>query len=126
MNKLIFFVDDDKMMLNLVEYTLKNRQDCEINTYQTGEDCLNELDLSPDLIILDHIFEGDSSAFSNGLDILKEIKKKDNSVKVIILSSLNDEKVKSEYLSNGAVRFIEKNDYFIDALMEILDEETAN
>lgn len=87
---------------------------------------MNELNLSPDLIILDHIFEGNSSAFSSGLEILKEIKKKNNSVKVIILSSIKDEKVKSEYLSIGATRFIEKNDYFIDALMEILDEETAN
>ncbi len=126
MNKLIFFVDDDKMMLNLVEYTLKNRQDCEINTYQTGEDCLNELNLNPDLIILDHIFEANSSVFSRGLDILKEIKKKNNSVKVIILSSINDDKVKSEYINAGAVQFIEKNDYFIDALMGVLDEETAN
>ena len=88
--------------------------------------CNIDLKLNPDLIILDHIFGGNSGTFSNGLDILKEIKKQSNSVKVIILSSINDEAVKSEYISNGAAQFIEKNDYFIDALMEVLDEETAN
>ena len=122
MNKLIFFVDDDKMMLNLVEYTLKNRQDCEIKTYQNGEECISALSLNPDLIILDHIFNSNQGHFPSGLEILKEIKSQNNNVKVVILSSISDEKVKSDYLQNGAALFIEKNDYFIDALIEILDE----
>lgn len=122
MSKLIFFVDDDKMMLNLVEYTLKNRQDCEINTYQNGEECISALSLNPDLIILDHIFNSNQSDFQSGLEIMKEIKSKNNNVKVVILSSISDENVKSDYLKNGASRFIEKNDYFIDALIEIFEE----
>ena len=56
------------------------------------------------------------------MEILKEIKSKNSNVKVVILSSISDENVKSDYLKNGASRFIEKNDYFIDALIEIFEE----
>lgn len=123
MGKLIFFVDDDKMMLNLLEYTLKNRQDYDIKTYSNGKDCLENLDQNPDLIVLDLKFQNNGSDELEGLEILKKIKKKNNQQEVVILSSYeNDEKVK-ELLENGASRFIPKNDYFIDAIMEMIDSE---
>ena len=74
MKKLIFFVDDDKMILNLLEYTLNNREDYDIKTFQRGEDCLKEIDSNPELIVLDHYFEETSEKFQTGLDILKEVK----------------------------------------------------
>ena len=55
MSKLIFFVDDDKMILNLLEYTFQSRQDYDVVTFQTGEECLENLHLGPRLIVLDHI-----------------------------------------------------------------------
>ena len=55
MSKTIFFVDDDKMILNLLEYTFQSRQDYQVITFQTGEECLENLDQKPRLIVLDHI-----------------------------------------------------------------------
>ena len=42
-NKLIFFVDDDKMMLNLMEYTFKCREGFEVRSFFSGEECLENL-----------------------------------------------------------------------------------
>ena len=44
-NKLIFFVDDDKMMLNLMEYTFKCREGFEVKSYFSGEECIDNLKL---------------------------------------------------------------------------------
>ena len=123
MKKLIFFVDDDKMILNLLEYTLNNREDYDIRTFQRGEDCLKEIDLNPELIVLDHYFEETSDKFQTGLDILKEVKNVAPQIPVIILSNHEDEDLMKEYIKNGANRFIAKNDFFIDTLMEAFDLE---
>lgn len=123
MGKLVFFVDDDKMILNLLEYTLKNKQDFDVKTFFTGEECIAHLYLKPDLIVLDHLFKSNGSPKKNGLDILKEIKHIDSNLPVIILTSQEDEKLVDEFISEGAVKFIPKNDYFIDALMETIEKQ---
>ena len=51
MDRLIFFVDDDKMILNLLEYTFQSRQDYQVITYTTGEECLENMDQKPRLIV---------------------------------------------------------------------------
>lgn len=123
MGKLVFFVDDDKMILNLLEYTLKNKQDYDVKTFFTGEDCLAQLKLNPDLIVLDHIFKSNGKSGKNGLEILKEIKHFNKNLPVIILTSQEDQNLADEFLSNGAAKFIPKNDYFIDALMETIEKQ---
>lgn len=123
MNKLIFFVDDDKMILNFLEYTLNNREDYDVRTYERGEDCLRDLKLNPDMIVLDHFFEKTSEKYQTGMDILLELKRLAPQIPVIILSSLEDKDLMAKYLKNGADRYIAKNDYFINTLMEVFDLE---
>ncbi|MCB8994698.1 MAG: response regulator [Bacteroidales bacterium] len=123
MGKLVFFVDDDKMILNLLEYTLKNRQDYEVKTFFTGEECLAQLGLKPDLIVLDHHFKSNGNSSKNGLEVLKEIKHRDSKLPVIILTSNEDQDLAEEFISSGASRYIPKNDYFIDALMESIEQQ---
>ncbi len=121
MGKLVFFVDDDKMILNLLEYTLKNRQDYDVKTFFSGEECIAQLGLKPDLIVLDYIFKSAGDTNKTGMEILREIKNYDNQLPVIILTSLEDQLLADEFITNGAVKFIPKNDYFIDALMETIE-----
>ncbi len=76
-NKLIFFVDDDKMMLNLMEYTFKCREGFDVRSFYSGEECLENLHLKPSLIVLDYYLgEGESTAMT-GLDTLKKITRTD-------------------------------------------------
>lgn len=126
MSKLIFFVDDDKMILNLLEYTLNNRETYTIKTYQRGEDCLKDINLKPDLIVLDHYFQEKSDKYTTGMDILLEIKRISPDTPIVILSSYEDEVLKNQYIQSGATQYIAKNDYFIDNLMEAFNKEFAN
>lgn len=122
MEKLIFFVDDDKMILNLLEYTLKNRHDYNIRTFSSGEECLENIGLKPDLIVMDHYFKSNGKENMSGLEALKEIQKYDRSLPVVILTGYDDKKLARKYLETGAIKYIPKSDYFIDELMLTIDE----
>ncbi len=78
MTKLIFFVDDDKMILNLLEYTLNIRQDYEVLTFYSGEECVKNLYRKPDLVVLDHVFKGEGKDPMDGLQTLKQIRQKNS------------------------------------------------
>jgi CheY-like chemotaxis protein len=122
MSKKIFFVDDDKMILNLLEYTFQSRQDYEVVTFQNGEDCLNNLEQEPKLIVLDHILSGPGQECLSGLETLIEIRKKDRAVPVVILTGQGDDALLSEFMENGANRYLTKDDFFIDSLIETIQQ----
>ncbi len=122
MNKKIFFVDDDKMILNLLEYTFQSRQDYDVVTFQTGEECLKNLEQEPKLIVLDHILSGPGQECLSGLETLVEIRKKDQDVPVVILTGQGDDGLLSEFMENGANRYLTKDDFFIDSLIETIQQ----
>ncbi|MCX7985686.1 MAG: response regulator [Bacteroidales bacterium] len=120
MSKLIYFVDDDKMILHLLEYTFSGRDEYTVKSFRRGEDCLEALDQSPDLIILDHSFVGNNSKFSTGLDLLREIRKKSTHAEIFVLTANENDKLRTEYESLGVRKFITKNEFFIDNLIEAI------
>lgn len=124
--RLIFFIDDDKMILNLLEYTFQSREGYDVKTFFSGEDCLANLHLNPDIIVLDYFFNKMGSSAMTGLDTLKKINEKNKNIPVIMLTSENDDELIAEFKKNGAHRYVCKDDYFIDTLMETIDAELLN
>ena len=122
MSRLIFFMDDDKVILNLLEYTFQSRQDYHVITYQTGEECLANLTQSPTLIVLDHILTGSGNDRLSGMETLIEIRKVDKDVPVVILTGHDDDELLAEFMEQGANRYLTKNDFFIDSLIETIQE----
>ena len=122
MSKKIFFVDDDKMILNLLEYTFQSRQDYHVITFHTGEDCLASLEQEPALIVLDHILAGPGEDLLSGLETLKEIRKINQEIPVVILTGQGDDSLLSELMENGANRYLTKDDFFIDSLIETIQQ----
>jgi two-component system, OmpR family, response regulator len=124
--KLIFIVDDDKVILNLLEYTFKSREGYEVKTFSSGEECLKNIDLKPDIIVLDHLFYLQGETGMSGLETLKELRKKNYSIPVIILSAQDDLSLIREFIKNGAIKYIPKADYFIDTLVESVEKVMSN
>lgn len=122
MNKLIFFVDDDKMIINLLEYTFQSREQYDVKSFNTGEECLKSLDRNPDLIVLDHILAGGEDNSINGMETLEKIKAINKEVPVIILTGHASDELLAEFMDKGASRFLTKDDYFIDSLIETIGE----
>lgn len=121
--RLIFFVDDDKLILNLMEYVFQSKNGYRIRTFTSGEECLSHLHLNPDLVILDYYFKDNGTSAMNGLDIMKEIQSNNQKIPVIVLSGVADSAVKDEFLKLGAKGFIYKDDYFVDVLEKAICEE---
>jgi len=121
-NKLIFFVDDDKMMVNLMEYTFKCREGFEVASFNSGEACVENLGLNPHLIVLDYYLgEGESTAMT-GLDTLKKIIEINDTIPVVILSREKDNALITEFLDHGAIRYVVKDDFFINTLIETVED----
>jgi DNA-binding NarL/FixJ family response regulator len=123
--KLIFFVDDDKMILNLLEYTIKNRQNYSVKCFFSGEDCLANLSDNPDLIVLDHYFSKLGDNRLTGLQTLEKIMAHSPSIPVIILSNQEDKNLIPLFIARGARCYISKDKYFVDSLLEAIDEELS-
>lgn len=123
--KLIFFVDDDKLILNLMDYSFNNREGCHVQCFKSGEECLNHLHLNPDLVVLDYYFEDESSVGLTGREILKKIVEIDPNIPVIMFSGQTSDVVISELLELGAWKYIKKDSFFIDTLMESIKEISA-
>ena len=124
-NKLVFFVDDDKMILNLLEYTFKSRAGIDVRTFFSGEECLENLHLKPDQVVLDHLFPEETGQMS-GMEVIKKMREADKDVSIIVLSSQQDEDLIPEFIKVGAKQYISKDDYFIDALIESIEAEVGS
>jgi two-component system OmpR family response regulator len=121
MDKLIFFVDDDKMMLNLMEYTFKCREGFEVKSYFSGEECIRNLNLKPELIVLDYYLGSDEENTMTGLDTLQKINMLNSDIPVIILSREKDHDTIEEFIKKGAMKYVIKDDYFIDTLIDTIE-----
>ena len=124
--KLIFIVDDDKVILNLLEYTFKSLEGFNVMSFHSGEECIKHISLNPNLIILDHLFYLQGKQSMTGLDTLKTLKKLEPKVPVIILSGQEDPLLIREFILNGAIKYIPKEDYFIDTLVESVEKVIEN
>lgn len=105
-----------------MEFTFQSRQDYDVVCFETGEECLENLHRKPRAIVLDHILVGAGKNNLNGLDILKEIRKVDKEVPVVILTGQGDDSLLTEFMENGANRYLTKDDFFIDSLVETIQQ----
>jgi DNA-binding NarL/FixJ family response regulator len=108
----IFIVDDEAMVRRMIEFKLKSREDLEVHSFSSGEACLENLSLKPDIIILDYHMDTDKEGAMNGLDTLLKIVDMGTDTKVAMLSSQDNVSVAVDVLKKGAVDYIIKNSVF--------------
>jgi DNA-binding NtrC family response regulator len=107
---LIFLIDDDALFLKSLEIEFLANPGIEIHAFATGEICLENLGLSPDIIILDYNLNGIHSDVMNGLETLDEIKKIKPDTPVIMLSSQDQIEVAVNCMKHQAFDYIVKSE----------------
>jgi PleD family two-component response regulator len=108
---IVFIVDDDLLYLNALEHSiLEKLPEVKIKVFQTGEACLQQLKLKPDVIILDYFLDSKVSYAWNGLTILKQIKQINPKTKVIMLSSQDSLDVAVRCIDNGSFDYVSKSE----------------
>lgn len=104
-----------------MEYTFKCREGFEVKSYFSGEECIKNLALNPRLIVLDY-YLGDAEGNSmSGLDTLEKINEMNDNIPVVILSREKDKDTIEEFIKLGARKYVVKDDYFIDTLIETVE-----
>lgn len=123
--KHIFIVDDDKMFATMVKDHLRTKPNLKISIFHTGEECKKNLFQNPDVIILDYYLNTVFKDAADGLEILGEIKKHNEHIHVIMLSSQARYGIALQTISKGAEQYIIKDEKAFkkidDALAEMLN-----
>jgi len=119
--KLIFIVDDDPFINMLVVKRFSN-QDCKVEAYESGEDCLKAMNKNPDLIILDYLFVKENHVIMNGMEVFDKIKELKSKVPVIMLSGQEKGEVVLELARKGIDDYVIKDNSLLDNLEVSINE----
>jgi len=104
-NPLIFIVEDSVVYKDLIVGYLEQKKFKNLKTYKNGEECLKDLHLKPDIIVLDYSFEG-----INGLEFMRKVRSENPTIDFIFLSGQSDVQIAVEIMKLGAADYIEKNE----------------
>ncbi len=116
----LFLVDDDALFLKNLEIEFKQHADFEIETYATGELCLQNLYHHPDVIILDYHLDGIETTAINGLQTLDKIKIFNQDIPVIMLSSQDKIDVAINCMHHHAADYVVKSETAFVRLQKII------
>jgi DNA-binding NtrC family response regulator len=123
---LIFLVDDDALYLKSLEIEFLQSAEYEIKTFATGELCLENLSQNPDIIVLDYYLNGIDKNAIDGLETLDRIKKGNQLVPVIMLSSQDKIEVAVNCMKHEAIDYIVKSETAFLRLNKTITEVINN
>jgi two-component system, OmpR family, response regulator len=116
----LFLVDDDAIFLKLLAIEFLDSADFVIETYPTGELCLQHLSNKPDVVILDYHLDGIDKTAMNGLETLDKIKGFDADIPVIMLSSQDKIEVAINCMHHRATDYVVKSETSFMRLQKII------
>lgn len=106
----VFLVDDDKMYLKAAQTQLLQQKKINIKTFSSGEECLKNLHLNPNIVFLDYSLDSEDPNAKNGIQILKKIKSVNENINIVMLSGQSKLEVAVEAMKNGAYDYVMKNE----------------
>jgi two-component system OmpR family response regulator len=116
----LFLVDDDAVFLKSLEIEFLQRADFTIETYATGELCVEHLSRNPDLIILDYHLNGIDKNAMNGIQTLDKITAYNPDISVIMLSSQDKIEVAVNCMHHRAFDYVVKSETAFTRLQNII------
>jgi len=106
----IFLVDDDPLFLKNLEIDFKEHTDFNVKLFPTGEKCIENLHMNPNVIILDYHLDGLDKNAMNGLQTLDKVKSANPQIPVVILSSQDKIEVAVNCMHHHAFDYIVKSE----------------
>lgn len=115
-NPLIFLIEESIIYKDLIVGHLHSKFP-NIKTFKSGDECLKNMTLNPDIIILDYSIEGMS-----GFELMKRVKETKPYVDFIFLSGQNDVEVAVNIMKHGAFDYVVKNEKAPGRLVKAIDQ----
>ncbi|MFN8165143.1 MAG: response regulator [Bacteroidia bacterium] len=108
--KTIFIVDDDPMQAMMLQDYLSKYSTFTIHVFNSGEECMKNIGLNPQVVFLDYNFDKAGKDAMNGIDILKEIKGQKPETEVVMISGQDRIEVAVNTMKYGAFDYIVKSE----------------
>lgn len=116
----IFLVDDDVLFLKTLEIDFLERADFSIETFATGELCMEALSHKPDVVVLDYFLDGIDRTAINGIETLDKIKAFNSEIPVVMLSSQDSIDVAIDCMHHKAFDYVVKSETAFMRLQKII------
>jgi two-component system OmpR family response regulator len=116
----LFLVDDDALFLKGLEIEFLQHADFTVETFATGELCMEHLSFSPDVIILDYHLDGIDKNAMNGMETLDKIKAFNPDIPVVMLSSQDKIDVAINCMHHRAFDYVVKSETAFVRLQKII------
>ena len=116
----LFLVDDDTVFLKSLVIEFLHHADFTIETFATGELCMESLSNVPDVIILDYHLDGIDKKAMNGIQTLDKIKAFNPDIPVVMLSSQDKIDVAISCLHHRAFDYVVKSETAFMRLQKII------
>ena len=116
----LFLVDDDVVFLKMLEIEFLQHADFVIETFPTGERCMENLSRNPDVIILDYMLDGIDKTAMNGIQTLDKIKVFNPDIPVVMLSSQDKIEVAIDCMHHRAFDYVVKSETAFIRLQKII------
>lgn len=114
--KPVFIVEDNELYAMLLDYILSKDSVYRFVSFRSGEECIQNLYLKPDVIILDYGLPG-----MNGYETLQEIKRTNPNTHVVMLSNNTDQAVAEKLIAAGADDFVLKQGHGETQIIDIIE-----
>lgn len=111
----IFVVEDNEWYNKLLVHNLELNPDYEVISFLSGKECIAHLDENPDVITLDYRLPD-----MNGSEVLKQVKKINEDIEVILISEQDDIEVVVDLLKQGAYDYIVKSNDIRERLLNTI------
>jgi two-component system OmpR family response regulator len=116
----LFLVDDDAVFLKSLEIEFLHQADFIIETFATGELCIESLSHEPDVIILDYHLDGIDKDAMNGLETLDKIRAFSRDIPVVMLSSQDKIEVAINCMHHKAYDYVVKSETAFIRIQKII------
>jgi two-component system, OmpR family, response regulator len=116
----LFLVDDDALFLKTLEIEFLQHANFSIETFATGELCIENLSHKPDVIILDYHLDDIDKTAMNGIETLDRIKASNPDIAVVMLSSQDKIEVAVNSIHHKAYDYVVKSETAFLRLQKII------
>jgi two-component system, OmpR family, response regulator len=113
----IFIVEDDPSYASAIRHSLEAKNYANVKIFTTGEECLANIDLKPEIVLLD-FWLGDNH--KNGLEVLKAIKSHNPDIQVVFLTANDKLETATSTIKSGAYDYVVKTETALERIKNIL------
>jgi DNA-binding NtrC family response regulator len=117
LNLKFFIVDDDPFYRMFYRQHLINMGFKNNIVFDNGKDCLESIDMNPDVILVDfHMLP------CNGLEVIKQVKVANPGIFLLLVSSDKNNELATNAISSGAFNYILKGDNDLEMLSDSINK----